>query len=183
VRVSAGQEPGVRRRYGVRRTPRAVRRHRRLLRRRLRRDTSPHQDSASEKEPAEKRRMKIDIVRTLSLASGLFLASRRNLGLVVNIVLSVAFRRSAYVRVRRHVASRLGLKTDFPAVELQLLRPAARQEIPSPTHSWRVTLPRIGSLENIGREWQVEKQRLLAPNHCRMAPNRSHQPGQAAVRK
>ena len=47
LQVSTGQEPGVRDRDGVRRTPRTVHRHRRLLRCRLLRDTSSRQDSAS----------------------------------------------------------------------------------------------------------------------------------------
>jgi len=51
VCVSAGQEPGVRGRHGVRGTPRAGHYHRRLLRRGLLRDTSTHQDSASTPRP------------------------------------------------------------------------------------------------------------------------------------
>jgi len=47
VCVSARQESGVRRRDGVRRTSRAVRHHRHLLRCCLLRDTQSHQDSAS----------------------------------------------------------------------------------------------------------------------------------------
>ena len=47
LQVFAGQEPRVRDLDGVRGAPCTVRCHRRLLRRRLLRDTSPHQDSAS----------------------------------------------------------------------------------------------------------------------------------------
>jgi len=48
VRVSTRQEPSVRGGDGVRRSSRAVHNHRRLLCRRVLRDTSSHQDSASE---------------------------------------------------------------------------------------------------------------------------------------
>lgn len=60
VRVSAGQESGVRGRHGVRRSSRSVRDHRPLLRCRLLRDTTSHQDSASQT---------VHIIGTSSLAS------------------------------------------------------------------------------------------------------------------